>query len=197
MTGAERTQGTNTARKGGDDLSGLGMEKRRLNGEWLKSYRSQKFGRGVINPTLFPCVFVWFHCLLHFSPVNSEYGPFLRRFLRWRSFFCRAILEVAWSVLKDIWGFFRVAEIQLQRCDLWLQPSWARVAPCYDHDFHVDWSWSEDALKWDDCQGSRLVVAHISRCWQCQVRSIQNVACSKLSVIAEISTTFEATWIAF
>lgn len=30
MTGAERTQGTNTARKGGNDLSGLGMEKRRL-----------------------------------------------------------------------------------------------------------------------------------------------------------------------
>lgn len=29
MTGAERTQGTNTARKGGNDLPGFGMEKRR------------------------------------------------------------------------------------------------------------------------------------------------------------------------
>ena len=134
---------------------------------------------------------MWFHCLLHFSSVNSEYGPFSRRFLRWRSFFCRAIVEVAWSVLKDIWGLFRVAEIQLQRYDLPLQPSWARVAPCYDHDFHVDWSWSEDASKWDDCQGSRLVVAHISRCWQCQVTSIQNVACSKLS---QNFGTFSDSW---
>ena len=113
--------------------------------------------------------------------AQCEYGPFFGRFLRWRSFFCRAILEVAWSVLKDIWGFFLVAEIQLQRYDLPLQPSWARVAPCYDHDFHVDWSWSEGAFKWDGCQGSRLVVAHISRCSQCQVTSIQNVSCSKLT----------------